>query len=819
MKDYKKEDEYFLFNEHDPDLGGKNGEFAYKIQLPTLESFYAKKNLSRDELLKKVTGYGLDPKKQKFDYYRDTLGLFKIPEKINTLIDDLTEKINVGNKNKERVYPDVEAIWEAIESDPSFYEDEMYWMKLQIKRWIQGFWCFIKGKVTYIDGDHYFYLVFFPIQNRNRKDGLPFYRDIDRRVFHALKWSETTTDAYYRFHLIGKKKDKFVDKYFNNEKNAIRFARKNFDSGYYQLERGTYIVEQEGKRTCAGAVWSTRRGQGKTFIAGCKGILAMFRHRNEKFVIQARNEKTAKDDVYQDKVKTPFASIPFFFKPSNRVYESSMVFSPKSKGELGGSVRANQSKISVRTSKMTAVDGNRLVRYLNDESGKDEDGGIVRDYMGTIRETLTVAGEIIGWSMYFSTFGNFEGGGREFFDLFKLSMRHKSNDNGRTATYMFAFFNPAFDGFDLCIDEFGESIIDDPEEPYINIKGDKMTVGAKTYQMAERQSAKEDGDYELYNDLIRNNPWNIREASRPVIATESYDMERLTNRIEYLQFSSDAPQGREVNLEWVGGKMFVEKVIDGKIVKTNILADVIIKDVSPGETGRFKIYIAPQEKNKKEIDPFNDWWMPSPGSRNRFVLGTDPFAFDMKDVRSKQISKGGGVMFMKRDHSVDSNEVPRHLWKTRRTAATYLYRAQTTDEYADDMAKIAVLYNAMVSTETNVSVILKKFREWKLWGYILYLTDPVTGLLNAQPGVRTQGEEKQRLMSTVRDYVKYDIDREESLELCEQILATETPEDLSKNDLYAALGVALMGSESTYVEIMDESSQYNVIDLSDDAMY
>lgn len=818
MHEYKREDEYFLFNEHDPDLGGKNGEFAYKIQLPTLESFYSAYNLPYEELLKKVTGYGLDPKKQKFDYYRDTLQMFKMPDKIIALIDELTEQINRGNKNKEKLFPDVEMIWEAVESDPAQYEEETKWMKLQLKRVLQGFWCFIKGKPTYIDGDHYFYLAFFPIQNRNRKDGLPFYRDIDRRVFLALKWSETTTESYYRYQVIGKVGGKFTDKYFNNDKNAVRYARKKFDFGFYQLNTGVYIVDEK-KRTCAGAVWSTRRGQGKTFIAGVKGILAMFRHRNEKFVIQARNEKTAKDDVYQDKVKTPFAEIPFFFKPSNRVYESGMTFAPKSKGELGGSVRPNNSKISVRTSKMTAVDGNRLIRYLNDESGKDEEGGIVRDYMGTIRETLTVAGEIIGWSMYFSTFGQFEGGGREFFDLFKLSMRHKSTDNGRTATYMFAFFNPSFDGFDLCIDEFGESIIDDPEEPYINIKGDKMTVGAKTYQMAERQAAKDEGDWELYNDLIRNNPWNIREASRPVITTESYDMEQLTKRIEYLQFDPEAPQGREVNLEWKGGKMFVEKVIDGKLVKTGQLSEVEIVDVAPGETGRFKIYINPQEKNRREVDPFNGWWMPTPGVRNKFVLGTDPFAFDLKDVRTKQISKGGGLVFMKRDLSLDTNEIPRHLWKTNRTAATYLYRAATTDEYADDMAKLAVLYSCMVATETNVTVILKKFREWKLWGYILYLTDPVTGLLKPDPGVRTQGEQLQRLMSGVKDYVKYDIAREESLEVCEQILATETPEDISRNDLYASLGVAIMGAESTYVEIMDESSQYHTVDLSDESMY
>jgi hypothetical protein len=813
---YEKEETFILFNQYDPDLGGKNGEFAIKVQLPTVESYFSEYNKPWEELIKMIPGYGIDPKKQKFDYYRDKLEMFKVPDKIIQVIDSVTEEVNKKNKaSKEMIHASVEQIWEVLESNPSEYEAEFYWMKLQIKRWVQGTWFFIKGKPTYFDGDYYMYLVFNPIMNRKREDGKPFYKDVDRRTAIGFKWCETTKESMYRYQVTGRHKGLIKTMYFNNKKAALRYAKRTFESGYYELDEGYFLVEGE-RRSVAGIVWSTRRGGGKTYWGSFKGIMRTLRSRNEKFGIQARSGETAKSDVYQDKVRTPFQELPFFLKPSNQVYESSINLFPKVRGEMGSSMRPNGGKIFTRTSEMTNIDGNRLYTYLNDESGKNKDGDVVTDHMGTIRETLHVAGEIIGFGMYLSTFGEFEGGGKKFFDLFKLSMWHKQTDIGRTQTWLISIFTPAFDGFDICVDEYGLSVIEDPEEPYINMHGVKMEVGAKTYQMAEREAAKQDGDWELYNSLVRNNPWNIREASRPVINSEAYDMDALNKRIEYLQFDAEAPQGRDVNLGWVGGKMFKEKVIDGKNVRTNELADVEILDPEQGETGRFKMYIQPQSPNKKEKN-FDDNWMPTPGFRNRFVLGTDPFAYDDKDTRSKQLSKGGGAMFMKRDLSLDTNEVPRNMWETHKTAMTYLHRATTTDEFAEDMLKAAVLYNSMVCTETNVTVVLKKFREWKCWGYILYTTDPVTGILNTYPGVRTQGEAKNRLLSSVRDYVKYDIQREDSLELCEQILATETPEDLTKNDLVAALGVALIGIESTHVEIMDDYS--TVLDMSDETTY
>ncbi len=816
MHEYKREEEFILVNQYDPDLGGKNGEFAIKIELPTVESFFSEYNEPWEESIKRITGYGLDPKKQKIDYYRDKMLINKMPDKIIQVIDTLTEQINEKNRNKDKINPTIDMIWDYLESNPSEFESEYTWMKLQIKRWVQGWWCFINGRPTYLDGDYYVYLMFNPIMNRKRDDGLAFYKDVDRRNSIAFKWAETTKSSLYRYQATGRRNGSIESRHFNNKKALLRVCKKHFDNGIYTVDDGVFIVEGK-RRTCAGVIWSTRRGGGKTYWGGFKGTMGVLRSRNEMFGIQARNKDTAKDDVYADKIKKPFQDLPFFFKPTHTVYESGISLFPRTRGELGSAMRPNGSKIFVRSSEMTAIDGNRMIKYLNDESGKDEHGDIVSDHMGTIRETLHIAGEIIGFAMYLSTFGQFEGGGKKFFELFKLSMWHKQTDIGRTQSWLIAMFTPAFDGYDYCVDEFGMSVIDDPPAPYINMYGQKVDIGAKTYLQAERDAAKADGDWELLQDLIRNNPFNIREASRPVSHSDSYDMEALNRRIEFLQFDPEAPQPREVNLKWVGGKMFKEKNVDGRMVRTNELADVEIVFPEPGEEFRFRMYQQPILQNRKEIDPFTGNWMPSPGIRDKFVLGTDPFAFDLKDTRTKQLSKGGGVMFMKRDHSIDNDSVPRHSWQTNKTALTYLHRASTTDEYAEDMLKAAVLYGAMVSTETNVTVVLKKFREWKVWGYILYLTDPVTGMLNKDPGVRTQGEEKQRLLSSVRDYVKYDIGREESLELCEQILDTETPEDLTKNDLVAALGVALMGVESTHVEIMDNQSTF--LDMSDEVLY
>lgn len=810
--EYLKEQEFILYNQYDRDLSGKDGRYAIRVELPTIESFFG---LPWDEGIKLIDGYGLPPEKQKFSHYMDDLELFKTPDKLQNLIDTMRTSLTEKAKGKP-TSPTPDQLFDILEQNPHEYKEEIEFIMIQQKRSFQGYWCFIKGRPTYIDGDHYTYLTDADIANPFRDDGRPFYRDIDRRTWIFLKWAETTTDSYFRFEVQTRVNGVYTEKYFNKKQEAVRWARKN--GAPFQVEEGDFYLDMK-RRTVSGVVWATRRGQGKTYMLGHKGIKRVMRIKNGRFVIQARSYETARDDVYTEKVKMPFQSMRFWYKPTHQVQASDILFYPKNSAVLSGEVPPHNGRIFVRSSENTAVDGNRTHVYGNDESGKDESGQVLNDHNDTVKHMLSLAGEIIGLAMYFSTFGQFEKGGKAFFDLFMASIFHKSNELGRTPTGMVGLFNPAFDGYDDCIDEFGESIIEDPQVPYINLLGKRMERGAKSTLMIERDSLKESGNYILLNKEIRNNPFNIREAARKASATDTVDLEVVNKRIEFLEFDDEAPKPRYVNLEWVGGRRTIHEEVNGKLVDTGRIADVYIHTPEDEKKGRFKFYLSPPEEcaNRKVFDQFSGQWGPDPIFKHRNLIGSDPFAMDKKDTTGKVLSKGGGVGFYKRDLQVDPDDLQRHWWRSHRTMFTYNHRADTTEEYCDDMLKAAVFLSCPVSTERNVTRVIEFFRMWNCSGYLLHLTDPITGMPDPVPGVRTQGDTKQNLFSQVRDYAKYHGHREESLDLLEQIRDCETFDDLTDNDLVAALGVLLIGLGSMQIDRVEEND--NFLDMSGEMMY
>lgn len=815
MYEYQKEATFFLFNQYDPDLGGRDGRYAGRVELPTVESFFG---LPWEEAIKQIDGYGLPPSKQKFDTYRDVLKKFDTPDRIQSVIDFLTEELTI--KAKKPTTPTVEQIYDYIEERPVEFREEIRWIMLQKKRSWQGYWCFIKGRPTYLDGDYYTYLTDCEIVNASREklgDGKPNYKDVDRRIWLFMRWCETTTEALFRYKLCGRENGKYVERYFNKSKNAILHARKKMT--FYTLKEGDFYRDMK-RRTVNGFVLATRRGAGKTYMMGHKGTKRALNIRNGKFAVQARSEKTAKADVFTEKIRLPFESMRFFHKPSHQLLEDGIRFYPRVRAVIDASIIPHKGRIFSRSSENTAVDGNRTQAYGNDESGKEKSGQILNDHMDTIVHMLQVNGEIIGLGMYVSTFGEFEKGGKAFFQLMKASKSHERTDNGRTITGMVANFIPAFDGFDDCVDEFGESIIEDPEEPYINMKGVRMEIGARTYFNVEREHLRDQGEWVLLNKAIRNDPFTMREAARKATTSETVDISIVNKRLEFLEFDDSAPRGREVNLEWEGGRRFIHVEQNGVLTNTGQLANVIIVEPRPGERGKFTIFRQPPDewKNKKQYNQYTGQWGPDPSFMHRHVTGADPFAMDKKDTTGKKLSNGGGLIFQKRDHNIDPDDMNIANWKTNTTAATYNVRADTTDEYWDDMLKACVLWSCRMNTERNITRGIENFRKWKCAEYLLHLTDPVTGELDPVPGVRTQGENKQTLFALVRDYVKQHGHRECSVEVLQQILDCESLEDLTDNDLYASLGVALMGSESPHgKELTDEES--GVLDMSDEVMY
>jgi len=476
VKLYRKEATHFHANLDDPDLGGKN---AIRIDLPSVESFFGKE---WDEAIKEIDGYGLHPKNQKYNYYRDK-NYYKLPAKLENLEQIIRRKSNGKIKEKDRLYP--EDLFDELEANPLYYKEEIDWIKLQIKRSLQGYWCFINGRPTYIDGWHYTYLNWWGVENENRRDRLPDYRDVDRRIFLFFRWAYTTKTAHFNYELTFRKNGKYRVKYFNNDKSAIQYARvENCTSHILNDNDGQGYDVEMPNRTVYGVVFPKRRRVGATFMGSHVGFRIATDNSLGTFAIQALTEETATDDVYKKKILASWKNYPFFFKPcSNGNDTNALVFTKRDKTTLGGDIVQHGGWIRPRSSANKAFDGNKLFAYLNDESGKKQSGDVLHEFTDTIKNALAQGRNIHGFSLYTSTFGEFEsGGGKEYFELCRKSYGHKRNDNGVTASGLVTLFIPAYDGLDGYVDEFGYSVIDDPDEPFIDLEGNEKEEGARSYQ-------------------------------------------------------------------------------------------------------------------------------------------------------------------------------------------------------------------------------------------------------------------------------------------------------------------------------------------------
>jgi hypothetical protein len=776
---YKKEQAHVMYNEDDPDLGGEN---AIRVELPSVESFFGK---PWDEAIKEIDGYGMAPEDQTFDHYRNNK-FFALPAKLKGIEEIIRRKRNL--KAKDKLFP--EDYFDEVESDPLFYKDEIEFIRTTNNRARRGYWCFINGTPTYIDGWHYTYLCYTPIDNDNRRDRLPDYRDVDRRIFIFFRWAYTTTWSKFKYVLTYRKGTSVRQKYFNNKATAAQFVRTEAIDSYILDDEGYYV--DMGYRTVFGVVFPKRRRVGATFMGSHVGMRIAVDNSLGTFAIQALTEDTAIEDVYQKKILAPWRHYPWFLKPcASTADTNALVFTKKGSVTFSGDTVEHGGWIRPRSSANKAFDGNKLHAYLNDESGKKQSGNVFHEFTDTIRNSLAQGQNIHGFALYTSTFGEFEsGGGKEYFELCVKSYSHKRNDNGITASGLVTLFVPAYDGYDGRVDMYGMSVIEDPEKPYMNLEGQLIDEGAKSTLKKTRAYYEEIKDWNSLNNEIRNNPWNLREAGRKANRSNYWDMGVLKGRISALKFGDKRTVS--VNLEWVNGPWSSVRIVDG----------------TPAKPGKWIISLRPipEMTNKYMYDDRNQTYRPSPDVVGRYVLGCDPFSYDTKDVSGKKKSNGGGGMYMRNDPLVDGSDKDPLEHVTGDFVMTYNNRVDTTDEYCEDMLLAAVYCGAMVNTERNVSHVIKYFRDHHAEGYLMHMIDPTTGKIDPIPGVRTGPAVQEKIFAKFGDYVKNTGHRARHIELLEEIESAQSFSDMTDLDVFAACGMALLGAESAYPDMIKKDN-------------
>lgn len=465
---YIEADKEIVFMEGDPDL------HPITFQLPPPATF------------EQTLYYGEDPIEQRWR-------MFDIPPKLVEL-------------NADRSLVASQKI-EAMESNQSYYADEIEFIRRDQYYILNGLTIFIKGKQYYISGDNYFWLQHWRIEGK-----------------------------------------------------PVQFRMRDWKSWMFD-----YMVDHDPD--IIGTNYPKHRREGCTNRRKCKQYRIAMTTAFAVCGMQSKDEKHAREIHEQMLLPVWRDYIPFWLRPiwngQNNDTSSLRFTSPTAKRDPDYGRKANNSMIDFRDSGEKAYDGLKLKDLFNDEVGKTTESDIKRRF-DIQRQCVMEGSTIVGKIFNGSTVDEMEkGGGRNFKRLCDQSHYHKRNPvTNRTTSFLVNFFLPASEGFDggvpqnlqkrfgatRWIDEYGFDVID-PETG---------RPAAETYHLSVRRSYELAGDIEGLIEYTRQFPLRWKDCWKTTVKDCNFNLAILDARIEELEDNN--PYKQRGNFMWLNG------VQDGQVI-------------------------------------------------------------------------------------------------------------------------------------------------------------------------------------------------------------------------------------------------------------
>lgn len=387
-----------------------------------------------------------------------------------------------------------------------------------------------------------------------------------------------------------------------------------------------------------------------------------------------------------------FKRLPPFFKPQtdgNSTPKSELVFTEQSKKRKTGEVVTEGSgldtTISWHNTELNAMDGEKIFRSLIDEAGKWAVDKPFSTYWYIVKTSHRVGSSIVGKSMVVSTVNEKKKGGAEFQKIWDDSDISKRNANGQTKSGLYRIFIDAAlcqEGF---FDEYGFTILEDPEKPTKNDLGKVITQGAITFLTNELEALADDP--EKQNEFRRQFPRTVADAFRDAANDCAFNLVNLQDQIEY---NKDVL--KDVEVEYSN-----EEVIRGNFHWKNGIQDTEVIWVPDSVRGRF--YIAknafpPEDYRNKKVQRINRYdgkmsWAPL--NEHIGSIGVDPY--DRSKTADGRGSKGAIHLVTKYNTGPFPNEVP---------ILEYIDRPETIKQFYEDVIMCAVFFSVPFLPELSI---------------------------------------------------------------------------------------------------------------------
>ena len=486
------------------------------------------------------------------------------------------------------------------------------------------------------------------------------------------------------------------------------------DIGYpdyleFQHEIFLHMAACESDTRCIGQLYTKCRRSGYTNICSSVLVDEATQVKDKLLGIQSKTGKDAQENIFMKKVVYMFRNYPFFFKPiqdgtTNPRME--LAFREPSKritknNKTSQTGEALNTVINWKNTTNNAYDGEKLHMLYLDEAGKWEKPTDIRDAWRIQRTCLIVGRRIIGKALVGSTVNPMSKGGKEYKELWEDSNPMERNANGRTVSGLYRLFIPADKSLEGFFDEYGQPVIDDPEEPIMGVDGDLVNMGARQYLKNERNSLKHDPS-EL-NEVTRQFPFTTDEAFRDSIEGSIFNIGKIYQQIEHN-----------------------EELFPNPVVKGNFIWKVKDKEVvfSPDVNGRFNVAWMPPEDQRnvtkvdrgKRVPPFSD----------RGCGGVD--SYDLDATLDGRGSKGALHLYNKFHIQNPSNMF----------VVEYASRPDLAKIFYEDVLMAAFFYGYPLLIENNKYGIARHFESRGYDGYLMDRPEHLKGSTKTV-SVKTKG--------------------------------------------------------------------------------
>jgi hypothetical protein len=729
----------------------------------------------------KILNYGLHPDDQKFIHH-------KMPPRM--------EKVEVYARRfynlKESDQITVDHLYNFLEDNKTSWIEEILWIRQMIHYRYHGCWIYIHGKPVYINRWYWFYLNQWDINSETRTDRLPNFTDRDWIWWTASLhlYNDTTSVFQYKIEYQKKKKktEYFGDKreflgtyqaYYTRNERAIE-ENKKLPYPLLKKFEGEFFIDLN-TRLVYGLVYPKGRRDGATYRSQSMGYCIVTEAYSRFGGIQSKSD-TDSQNVFTEKLIKPFQNLWFFFKP----YQDKGI-APKSNINFQKSSHAKNSIgrgegilgwIEQRPSGSLAFDGEKLHFMHHDEVGKKEKGSVVDVFKrwNVAKKCLSVGDgkKIIGWASLTSTVNKMEKeGGREFFKIAKLSMYDQRNRNGQTSSGLVNLFIPHYVGLEGFIDEYGMTVIEDPEDDVTGVDGVLITHGSKSHILANRRDLELKEEWEALNEAIRQAPIDFSECFKEGNSDSSFNIMKLSDALKNHRLYPEKFPIRCFDLEWVNGTFGAVRLIDNP-------------------NGKFKSSWLPPKHlwNKFSFDPMYEYFKPT--SPIKLVLGADPVKYGKAKYKKK--SNGGLALFYPWDEELDPETKPQENWVSNKFRVTYNEVIYDKKIFVRDALMLCVLTGAKIFPEANIADFHDYFYENGYGGYCLHNVDNM-GKASPYAGRVMSDPAKTDLFSGWERYINNHILHEPHEDIIQEAKDVGDPKNMTDYDLFTAGGMALLGAD------------------------